>query len=60
MKWLHGRWAVTDQLAEIVRGVLPSKGGGRKPGLRKLAVDVNVRIGFSAPVLERGIRAWHL
>jgi hypothetical protein len=50
----------SDQLAEIVRGVSASKGGGRKLGLGKLAVDVNVRIGFSAPVLESGIRAWHL
>ena len=38
----------------------PAKGGGRKLGLGKLAVDVNVRIGFSAPVLESGIWAWHL
>jgi hypothetical protein len=38
----------------------PSKGGGRKLGLGKVAVDVNVRIGISAPVLESGIRAWHL
>ena len=27
---------------------------------QKLAVYVNVRIGFSAPVLESGIRAWDL
>ena len=44
----------------FVRGVPASKGGRRKLGLGKLAVDVNVRIGFSAPVLESGIRAWHL
>ena len=43
----------------LLRGVPASEGGGEL-GLWKLAVDVNVRIGFSAPVLESGIRAWHL